>query len=66
VVLLASFGLLEISSAEPVPGLWQRQAFGLLIGLAVLFTMSAINLSTLVNSYGHGLTGSESSFLRLS
>ncbi|MEY4168650.1 MAG: hypothetical protein RIR52_2474 [Acidobacteriota bacterium] len=55
VVLLASFGLLEISSAEPVPGLWQRQAFGLLIGLAVLFTMSAINLSTLVNSYGHWL-----------
>ena len=52
VALLASFGLLEISSAEPFPGLWKRQAVGILIGLLVLFVTAAVDYRIIVNQYG--------------
>lgn len=52
VILLASFGLLEISSAEPVPGLWRRQAVGILIGLLVLFATTMVDYRIIVNQYG--------------
>lgn len=52
VILLASFGLLEISSAEPVTGLWRRQAIGILIGLFVLFATTLIDYRIIVNQYG--------------
>jgi rod shape determining protein RodA len=40
---LAAFGVLEISSAEPVPGYWQKQIIGIVIGLIVLFITAMIN-----------------------
>lgn len=51
-LLLASFGLLEISSAQPFPGLWQRQAVGIMIGLLVIFLVTQIDYRIIVNSYG--------------
>lgn len=51
-LLLASFGLLEISSAQPVPGLWQRQAFGVTIGLLVIFLVTQLDYRIIVNTYG--------------
>jgi rod shape determining protein RodA len=52
VLLIASFGLLEISSAEPVAGLWKRQAVGILIGLVVIFVTTTVDYRIIVNHYG--------------
>jgi len=51
-LLLASFGLLEISSAEPFPGLWERQAVGIAIGLIVIFMTTMIDYRIIANQYG--------------
>lgn len=48
-LLLASFGLLEISSAQPAPGLWQRQAVGILIGVVVLFIATMVDYRIIIN-----------------
>jgi rod shape determining protein RodA len=46
---LAAFGVLEISSAEPQPGLWRRQLIGLSIGLVVLFVTTMYDYRRVVN-----------------
>src|SRR5262245_43704272 len=46
---VAAFGILEIASAEPSPGLWRRQLTGLGIGLVVLFMMTLIDYRRIVN-----------------
>lgn len=51
-IMLALFGLLEITSAEPVGGLWKRQALGIVIGLIVLVASTLIDYRIIVNQYG--------------
>jgi rod shape determining protein RodA len=46
---VAGFGILEISSAEPSPGLWRRQLTGLGIGLVVLFVTTLVDYRRIVN-----------------
>jgi rod shape determining protein RodA len=46
---LAAFGVLEISSAEPAAGHWQRQVVGILIGLIVLFITAMIDYRRIVS-----------------
>lgn len=46
---VAAFGILEISSAEPSPGLWRRQFVGLGIGLVVLFVTTLVDYRRIVN-----------------
>jgi rod shape determining protein RodA len=46
---VAAFGVLEISSAEPLPGLWRRQLVGLGIGLVVLFLTTMYDYRRIVN-----------------
>jgi rod shape determining protein RodA len=40
---VALFGIIEISSAQPFPGLWQRQIINLGVGLAVMFAATLID-----------------------
>jgi rod shape determining protein RodA len=47
---VAAFGVLEISSAEPSPGLWKRQLVGLGIGLTVLFVTTMFDYRRIVNA----------------
>ncbi len=47
---LALFGVLEIASAEPAPGLWRRQLVGLSIGLVVLFAVTMYDYRRIVNA----------------
>ncbi len=47
---VAAFGVLEISSAEPQPGLWRRQLIGLGIGLVVLFVTTIYDYRRIVNA----------------
>ncbi len=47
---LALFGVLEISSAEPQPGLWRRQLVGLAIGIVVLFATTMYDYRRIVNA----------------
>lgn len=42
-LVLAVFGILEISSAEPSQGLWRRQAFGVALGTGLLLAMTLID-----------------------
>jgi rod shape determining protein RodA len=46
---VAAFGVLEISSAEPTPGLWRRQLVGLGIGVVVLFLTTLYDYRRIVN-----------------
>jgi rod shape determining protein RodA len=39
-LLVAAFGVVEIYSAEPTRGLWQRQLVGICIGLVILFAVT--------------------------
>jgi rod shape determining protein RodA len=48
-LLVAAFGVLEISSAEPTPGLWKRQMVGIGIGLAVIFLLTMFDYRRIVN-----------------
>ncbi len=49
-ILIAAFGVLEISSAEPSPGLWRRQLFGFLIGLVIIFLVTLFDYRRIVNA----------------
>jgi len=46
---VAAFGVLEISSAEPQPGLWRRQLVGLGIGLVLLILTTLYDYRRIVN-----------------
>jgi rod shape determining protein RodA len=46
---VAMFGILEISSAEPTPGLWKRQLVGFGIGLVILFLTTVFDYRRIVN-----------------
>jgi rod shape determining protein RodA len=48
-IAVAAFGVLEISSAEPIQGLWRRQVVGILIGLVVLFLTTMVDYRRIVN-----------------
>jgi rod shape determining protein RodA len=48
-LLVAAFGVLEISSAEPTPGLWRRQLVGIGIGLVVIFMLTMFDYRRIVN-----------------
>jgi rod shape determining protein RodA len=48
-LLITAFGVLEISSAEPAPGLWKRQLIGVAIGLVVLFVVTMFDYRRIVN-----------------
>jgi rod shape determining protein RodA len=56
---LAAFGVLEISSVEPTPGLWRRQVVGVGIGLLVMFLTTLQDYRRVVNAapylYGVGV-----------
>jgi rod shape determining protein RodA len=47
---VALFGVVEIASAEPSPGLWRRQLIGLAIGLVALFAMTMYDYRRIVNA----------------
>ncbi len=46
---LAAFGVVEIASAQPQPGLWRRQLIGLGIGLVVMFVTTMYDYRRIVN-----------------
>lgn len=49
-LLIAAFGVLEISSAQPQsPGIWKRQLIGVGIGLVVLFLVTMFDYRRIVN-----------------
>lgn len=49
-LLIAAFGVLEISSAQPQnPGIWRRQLIGVVIGLVVLFLVTMFDYRRIVN-----------------
>lgn len=49
-LLIAAFGVLEISSAQPQnPGIWKRQLIGVAIGLVVLFLVTMFDYRRIVN-----------------
>lgn len=58
-LLIAAFGVLEISSAEPTAGLWRRQIIGIGIGLVILFLVTMFDYRRIVNIapylYGVGI-----------
>ncbi|MGH9935507.1 MAG: hypothetical protein ACREAM_04620, partial [Blastocatellia bacterium] len=55
----AAFGVLEISSVEPAPGLWRRQLVGVGIGLGLMFVTTLYDYRRIVNAapylYGVGI-----------
>ena len=48
-LLVSVFGVVEISSAEPVPGLWRRQLIGIAIGLVVVFAVTLFDYRRIVS-----------------
>ncbi|MEP7342215.1 MAG: FtsW/RodA/SpoVE family cell cycle protein [Acidobacteriota bacterium] len=48
-LMITAFGVLEISSAEPAPGLWKRQLTGVGIGLTMLFVVTMFDYRRIVN-----------------
>ncbi len=49
-MLIAAFGVLEISSAQPLnPGIWKRQLVGVIIGLVLLFVVTMFDYRRIVN-----------------
>lgn len=48
-LLIAAFGVFEISSAEPTPGIWRRQLIGIGIGLVMLFLLTMFDYRRIVN-----------------
>jgi rod shape determining protein RodA len=59
VIAITTFGVVEISSAAPMTGLWKRQVLGIVIGLVVLFMTSMVDYRRIVNIapylYGVGI-----------
>ncbi len=49
-VAVAAFGVLEISSIEPQPGLWRRQLVGISIGLGLMFLTTLYDYRRIVNA----------------
>jgi rod shape determining protein RodA len=47
---LAAFGMLEIWSVQPTPGLWRRQLLGVGIGLVVMFLTTLYDYRRVVNA----------------
>src|SRR5262245_44294298 len=56
---LAVFGVLEISSVQPSPGLWRRQLVGVCIGLVLMFLTTLHDYRRILNAapylYGVGI-----------
>jgi rod shape determining protein RodA len=56
---VAAFGVLEISSVQPTPGLWRRQLVGIGIGLGLMFLTTIYDYRRVVNAspylYGIGV-----------
>ena len=56
---VAAFGVLEIKSVEPTPGLWRRQLIGVGIGLGLMFATTLYDYRRVVNAapylYGVGV-----------
>jgi len=56
---IAAFGVLEIHSAEPAPGLWRRQLVGVGIGVVLMFVTTFYDYRRIINFapylYGVGL-----------
>ncbi len=56
---LAVFGVLEISSVQPAPGLWRRQMVGVGIGLVLMFLTTLHDYRRILNAapylYGVGI-----------
>lgn len=48
-LLLAAFGILEISSAEPTPGIWKRQLVAVGIGMVMLILLTLFDYRRIVN-----------------
>lgn len=49
-LLIAAFGVLEISSAVPQnPGIWKRQLIGVMIGVVLLFVVTMFDYRRIVN-----------------
>lgn len=48
-LLVVAFGVLEISSAEPIPGIWKRQLVGVGIGLTLLVMVTLFDYRRIVN-----------------
>jgi rod shape determining protein RodA len=49
-LLLAAFGVLEISSAQPFPGMWQRQSVAIGLGLLVMFAATLVDYRKIVSA----------------
>jgi rod shape determining protein RodA len=49
-LFLAGFGVLQISSAQPTPGFWQRQLVAVLIGLGALLAVALVDYNKIVNA----------------
>jgi cell division protein FtsW (lipid II flippase) len=47
---LAVFGVLEISSVQPTPGLWRRQLVGVGIGLVLMFLTTRQDYRSILNA----------------
>ena len=47
---LAVFGVLEISSVQPSPGLWRRQLVGVGIGLVLMFLTTLHDYRRILNA----------------
>src|SRR5262249_5802353 len=56
---LAAFGMLEIWSVQPKPGVWRRQLVGVGIGLVVMFLTTLYDYRRVINAapylYGVGI-----------
>jgi rod shape determining protein RodA len=49
-LLVAVFGVVEIFSAEPFPGLWRRQVMGIFIGLIILFAVTLFDYRRVIGT----------------
>jgi rod shape determining protein RodA len=47
-LFLAGFGVVQISSAQPTPGFWQRQLVAVLIGLGVMVAVALFDYNKIV------------------
>jgi rod shape determining protein RodA len=56
VLSIASFGVLMISSAQPFPGLWQKQVVNIGIGLGIMFVTTLVDYRKILG-WAHILYG---------
>ncbi len=58
-LLISAFGVLQISSVEPVHGMWRKQLINVGVGLIILFVTTAFDYHKIVNAapvfYGFGI-----------